>query len=46
MQFPTKQQLNACFDSDEYRNIRAIGAVNGSSVVAEAVIAEQSESKA
>jgi uncharacterized protein (DUF1330 family) len=41
MQFPTKQQLNACFDSDEYHGIRAIGAVKGSSVVAEAIIAEQ-----
>jgi uncharacterized protein (DUF1330 family) len=45
MQFPTKQQLNACFGSDEYRGIQAISALNGSSVVAEASIAEQSESK-
>jgi uncharacterized protein (DUF1330 family) len=44
MRFPTKHQLNACFDSDEYRGIRAIGALNGSSVAAEAVIVEQPES--
>jgi uncharacterized protein (DUF1330 family) len=43
MQFPTKQQLNACFGSGEYHGIGAIGAVNGSSVITEAVIAEQPE---
>jgi uncharacterized protein (DUF1330 family) len=46
MQFPTKQQLNACFDSDEYRNIKVIDSLNASFVIAEAIIAEQSESKA